>query len=365
VGGPEDAYGAAMLRRPRPVLCAVLLSMLLLLTAPPARACACGGFAAADGEKVAASAEYAALAFDGTTERVLLSMNTFTGARDAALLIPTPRRATASLAEPSVFTELAALTEPETVVRYRWWPPLLDGGLMAGASPGSAGGAPVSVLETRQLGDLEVTSLAATDAAALAGWLDRHGYVLSAGLSDALQPYVDDGWFYTAIRLRTDAADLSGALQPLDLRFSSEELVYPMRLSVAAAGSQFVRTYVFADHRTERTDPTAEAGRTQVRFADRLDPAAVSSPSLAQILAEHPYLTATDQYLDTPREQIVSDFTFGQASSDQPYRPRIYRVETRTVLGLPAGPVFLVLGWIAANAVLLAGLLWRQRRARP
>lgn len=352
--------------RTRTVLALLLVSILGVVVAPPARACACGGFVAGDGERVAANAEYAVLTWDGTTERLLLSMNTLTSASDAALLLPTPAPAEAALAESTVFTELNELTKPETVVRYRWWPDL--GGAETGGAPGSAGGAPVTVLETKQLGDLEVTTLAATDAQALTDWLNRHGYAMRDDLAAALTPYVTDGWYYTAIRLRTDAADLSGALQPLDLTFATDELVYPMRLSAAADSSQFVRTYVFAEHRMERTDPSAENGRLQVRFAGRVDPAALTSPALVSIASQRPYLTAFDQYFFDPGEQIVSDFTFGRAATDDPYRERTYVVRMRTILGIPAGPALVGLGVLTLNLVVVGALLLLRRRrtvARP
>jgi hypothetical protein len=315
---------------------------------------------APDGEDVAASAEHAVLSFDGSTERVLLSMSTLASTTDAALLIPTPAPAEAALAETTVFDELETLTAPETVVEWRWWPELGRGD-SAGA-PGSAGGAPVTVLETRQLGDLEVTTLAASDAGALTEWLDSHGYVMQDDLADALTPYVSEGWYYTAIRLTTDAEDLSGALQPLDLTFAADRLVYPMRLSVAATQSQFVRTYVFADHRVQRTDATAEEGHVDLRFAGAIDPATVRSASLVSIVAEHPYLTVLDQYFDTPSGQIVSDFSFERAPTDTPYRRSIHQVRLRTILGLPAGPVLVVMGVVLLN--LVVGSVWFVRRRR-
>lgn len=340
-------------------LVALILSLLGMLSVPTAYACACGGFVAADGEDVAASAEYAVLTFDGTNERVLMSINALADTSEAALLIPTPSPATAALAETSIFPELDRLTAPEEVVEYRWWPRLSRGDT-AGA-PGAAGGAPVSVLQTRRLGDLEVTTLAATDPAALARWLNDNGYVMPAGFAAALTPYVAEGWFYTAIRLSTDAADLSGALQPLDLTFRATGLVYPMRLSSAATSSQYVRTYVFAEHRVQRTDLTAQQGRDDVRFAGRIDPAALQSPSLRSIVAEQPYLTAIEQYLGRPSEQVVSDFTFGPAADDTPYRRTTYEVRMRTIFGLPAGPVLTVL---AVAAVLLgATVTLRRKRA--
>lgn len=345
---------------PRSTLCRVVLASLLLAlvttaSATPAQACACGGFAAADGERVAASAEYAVLSHDGRTERVLLSMDTLASTADAALLIPTPAPAEAALAETTVFSELEQLTEPEEVVEYRW-----SRGDTAGA-PGSAGGAPVSVLKTTLLGELEVSTLAATDADALTAWLGSHGYVIRDGFAAALRPYVTEGWFYTAIRLTTDADDLTGTLQPLDLTFAADHLVYPMRLSVAATGSQFVRTYVFDDHQVRRTDPTAQEGRSGLRFAGQVDATVLSSPALASIAGAQPYLTVIDQYLSQPSRQIRSDFTFAPAAADIPYRETTYVVRTRTVLGLPAGPVLVVAALLAVNLAAL-GVVLRRRR---
>ncbi|HEU5484163.1 MAG TPA: DUF2330 domain-containing protein, partial [Microlunatus sp.] len=232
-------------RARRVVLLALLLGLVGLVGASPAQACACGGFVAAEGERVAADAEYAVLTHDGATERVLLSMSALADTPDAALLLPTPAPAEAVLADSGVFAELDRLTAPEVEVEYRWWPRWSRGDT-AGAPGGVGGAPPVSVLKTTRLGDLEVTTLAATDATALASWLDSHGYALADGLAEALQPYVTDGWYYTAIRLTTESDDLSGALQPLNLTFRSTELVYPMRLSAAASQSQFVQTFVFA-----------------------------------------------------------------------------------------------------------------------
>lgn len=345
----------------RLVMASVLLCLVGLVAAPPAQAC--GGFVAGDGERVAASAEYAVLSHDGTTERVLLSMNTLADTPDAALLIPTPAPAEAALAEATVFTDLEQLTEPEEVVEYRWWPRWSRGDT-AGA-PGSAGGGapPVSVLKTKRLGDLEVTTLAATDADALADWLGKHGYVLRKGLAAALQPYVADGWSYTAIRLTTKDADLSGALQPIDLTFASDRLVYPMRLSAAATGSQFVRTFVFSDHQVQRTDRTAEEGSPDLRFAGSIDSAAVTAASLRSIVSERPYLTVIDQYFHSPGRQILSDFTFERAAADTPYRRTTYVVRTRTILGVPAGPVLLVAGILALNLAVAGVFVARRRRA--
>lgn len=348
-------------------LATALATLLGLATMPAAQACACGGFVAADGADIAASAEYAVLTWDGETERVLLSMDTLTESADAALLIPTPAPAEAALAETTVFSELDELTAPEEIVEYQWWPDLGFGAGAgeAGAVPGSTDDG-VSVLDTRRLGDLEVAVLAADDADALARWLDEHDYVMRDNLADALMPYISEGWYYLAIRLTTDAENLSGAMQPLDLTFASEQLIYPMRLSTAATASQFVRTFVFSDHRMQRTDETAELGDATLWFAGEVAPTQVTSEALVSIASQQPYLTVLDQYFFDPSEEIVSDFTFGRAPSDTAYREVRYEIRMREIAGLPAGPTLTFIGMVLVLVVTLtlSGVARRRRHLR-
>lgn len=348
-------------------LVTALASMVGIAVMPAAQACGCGGFVSPEGEEVAATAEYAVLSWDGETERVVLSMDAITESSDAALLIPTPAPAEAALAEDTVFSELEKVIEPEEVITYEWWPDL---GFGAGAGEGGApAGAPeggVEVLNTQQLGDLEVTVLAANDANELADWLDSHDYVMRDGLADALMPYVSEGWYYIAIRLTAEADTLEGALQPIDLTFASQQLIYPMRLSSAATESQFVRTYVFSDHKIRRTDDTATTSDVEVRFAGQVSASALTAGSLVSIASESPYLTVLDQYFEDPGTEIVSDFTFAQASNDDPYRERVYETRMREVLGIPAGPALTFIGMVVllVGTLVTSGVVRRSRRRR-
>lgn len=347
-------------------LATMMAASVGLLAMPTAQACGCGGFVASDGEEIAATAEYAVLSWDGEQERVLLSMDALATSTDGALLIPTPTPADAALADTSVFEELEELTAPEEIIDYRWWPDLGFGagsGDAGAAAPGAGG---VEVLDTLQLGDIEVSVLAAEDADELARWLDENDYVMRDNLADALMPYVAEGWSYLAIRLTTDADSLSGALQPLDLTFASDQLIYPMRLSAAATESQFVRTYVFSDHRTQRTDETASNGDPSLWFAGSIAPTQVTSDALVSITGEHPYLTVLDQYFEEPSSQILSDFTFARAPTDTQYRQVLYETRMREVLGIPAGPALTFIGMVVALVLILtiSGILRYRRHHR-
>lgn len=346
------------------IAAAALASVIGLAVIPPAQACACGGVVAPDGVEVDISGENAVLSWDGTTERMLLSMNTLTEAADAGLLIPTPAPAEVALAETTVFSELETLTAPEVEIEYRWWPDLI---LEAPEQEGPTHQSAVSVLDTRQLGDLAVTTLAASDADALTAWLAANGYVMRDGLADSLVPYVSEGWYYVAVRLTTEAENLSGALQPLDLRFESERLIYPMRLSAAATSDQAVRTYVFADYRVQRIDESAANGVSSVYFAGEVASTALTSTSLVEIVGQHRYLTVIDQSFDDPSEQIISDFQFGQAPSDTAVRQVQTTVRMRQIMDLPAGPVLTISAMVVVliGTLTVSGVRRHRRRNRP
>src|SRR5690606_25823849 len=100
----------------RPAPAAALATVLASLAAPAAPPTARGAFVAAEGADVPASTENVVLSWDGTTERVLLSMDALTDSTEAALLIPAPSPAEAALADTSVFSELEEVTAPEEVV---------------------------------------------------------------------------------------------------------------------------------------------------------------------------------------------------------------------------------------------------------
>ncbi|CAM3512068.1 DUF2330 domain-containing protein [Occultella aeris] len=342
----------------------IIAALGAVVVPTPAQACACGGYVAADGYEVAVNREVAAIAWDGETERILLEMDVLTDAPDAALLIPTPAPAEVALGDSEMFDELLDVIAPEVEVTYTWWPEASFGD-GAGAAPGAA--APdlgVDVLETVDLGPLEASVLSADDADGLAQWLDEHGYVMQDGLATALRPYITEGWYYVAMRLTTDAADLSGELQPVDLTFASESLIYPMRLSAAAATDQFVRTYVFADRRMARTDASEDTASVDLRFAGAVDPAAVENPTLAEIAGVTPYLTVMDQWFHEPSTEIVSDFTFSASTQTGDYREVVHETRMREILGMPAGPVLTFLGLVAAALALLIGGRAVSRRAR-
>ncbi|OLT54554.1 hypothetical protein BJF88_08495 [Cellulosimicrobium sp. CUA-896] len=342
----------------RTALAASLLAAGLVAVAPPAGACACGGIVDGPADESSVTAETAVLQWDGTTQTLVLELETLSTAPEVGLILPTPTPAEVALADPEIFRELDAITAPRAVVSgYRWWPDLGFGSTSAASAGGGAPG--VDVLTEVRLGPLDVATLAATDTAALDAWLAERGFELPASVRGAIAPYVAEGWSFVAARLAPEeATTFDGTLQPLRVTFATDALVHPMRMSAAAEQTQRTRTYVLADHRMDRADPTADLAAPSVRFAGRVPPGSVGSAELAALLAAGDYVTAHEQTFTDPATQVVSDFAFVTAPSDATRSPTYAVVADKRIGPFFAGPV-LAFGGVLVLSVLL---VWGSRR---
>lgn len=344
----------------RRVFAGLLAAAGLLVLAPPARACACGGVVDRPGQDTSVSGETALVVWDGSTETIVLQLSARTDAVDAGLIVPTPRPATVTPGDQTVFDDLAVATAPRQESRWRLFgPPLLGGGGGRGGDGARAGvaGPGVAVLGTVDLGPLSATTLSASDPSALTAWLTQRGYRTSPAFAAAVAPYVDEAWTFVAIQLSAASDTLTGDLPPIAMTFPSDEAVYPMRMSAAAESAQQPSVYVLADHRMVRTDATARGStRPEVTFAGPVDRSAVTSPHLRDWLTTTPYLTATTQWLPDPT-QIVSDFTFGRAATDETFQ-RVLSTDHHLLPG--------DLGALLVVVLLVGGgwLLVRGRRRR-
>ncbi|MBB4930094.1 hypothetical protein F4561_000914 [Lipingzhangella halophila] len=333
----------------------------------PALACACGAMVADD--DISVSRESSLVRWDGTTQRILMGLDVETFEEEAALLLPTPAPADVELGDRELFGELSAMSRPDGEYHDDWWPGHLLAPDLRGEAGGQDGSSDVEVLGESEVGPFDVTTLSADDPDALRTWLDGNDYEVSSDLADALDTYVEEGWYYAAVKLGTaDGEELSGGLDPLSVTFESDELVYPMRLSQQAETAQDVRLYLLADHRMERTDNDADQVPGELAYAGWLDPDSDTvSDELADLIGAEPmFLTTMDHDIADPAA-ITSDFVFEPAAEDTEYQrveqydPPVY------ILGIAGGPFLVAVGTLAGVLLIAAGVLfprWRRRRAR-
>ncbi len=292
----------------------------------PASACGCGGVVAPTDKPVTVPDETAVVQWDGHIETIVLQLGMVTDAKDAALILPVPARATASLASPGIVDALQEISKPKVVYDHRSAP---KGDGSGDGAPGAAGGAtpPVTVLNRTALGPFDVALLAATDATALSNWLSQNGFQLKPAFAAAVTPYVRQRWEYVAIRLRPSGADnLQGRLTPLKVRFASDSLIYPMRLSTLATKAEQVTVYVLAAHRVERHDAATDIGST-VAFAGWVSPTdtAVRSTPLAGFLPGRQFLTKLTSTV-AAHSTFADDFRFRYADADTAYQQVVHQI---------------------------------------
>lgn len=291
----------------------------LLWLATPVEACGCGAYIPRGGN-ASASQERALIHWDGQTEQIIMELGVEGRSDEAAWIVPVPAPATVQLGDSKLFEELHELTKPRVEYQFTLG---MQGDEAAGSAQGAAGAPPpVTVLERQTLGPLDVSTLAATDAAALSNWLATNGYTFPRRLEQVLQYYVDNEWFYVAVKLvpGADGQSLTGTLDPLWLTFDTPQIVYPMRPSSLARDSLSVVLYIVADHRVENPIPSVSGIASDVTYADWIDPATLDASSpLTSVVQQTQFLTKIESVYWTP-EAITSDYTFAYAAQDTTYQ---------------------------------------------
>ena len=332
----------------RRMIGAAVLAAATLVMSPTttAGACACGGIVSPDLD-ARVRGEQSLVALDGNTETIVMRLDLQSVADNAALIVPTPTPATASSAEPGLFTELERLTAP----RIERGGTGHSGRDEAGSVPG---GGPTVVAQV-QLGPLEATTLTGGDLTGLRRWLDANGYTMRPEVTAALAPYLEQGWSFVAMRLTGDTP-LSGQLDPVRLDFTSDRLVYPMRMAAAAKDTQRVVIYTLAQHRMQRIDADADHQAVTVDYAGSIRGRSTNQ-ALAELSARNSYLTKISTTIDEP-SSITTDFIFAPAPRDDPYQRVIGHDRDGGVGALLTALAASVLVVVLAAAV---GVLWFLR----
>lgn len=345
-----------------PISAAIVAAGALALSTP-AQACACGAFLSPDDADVEQDvdievpAESAIISWDGETERIILSLDVETPADGAALLIPTPAPATVELGRAGVFEEMEEFTAPRVREVDLWWPEWLVREDLGGPSPSEAREpAPVAA----PVEEVSAEVLPASDADGLEDWLSTNGYVMRDEVAAALVPYIQQDWHFILLKIEADA--LTGRLQPLDIRFETNQLIYPTRLSVVGGPVQ-IRTYVFAEHRMERSDSMGG----DLLWAGPVSPTDFTHQTLVELGATNGFLTAWEQSFADPRNQIDGDMVFAAGSADTAYERVHSDVRRHELFGAPAGPtlVFGGLVLVGVAGVTVSIVRRRQHREHP
>jgi hypothetical protein len=178
------------------------------------------------------------------TEHLILSVSFEGDAEDFAWVIPVPNKPEIAVSDPELFWELYDFTRTEI-------PPKRGFGCGFAAAPGDQDG--VDVIEEQVVGPYATAILSATNATALADWLNANGYIFPEDGEEIISEYIEKEWYFVATKINaveedTGYALAEGTIDPIVLSFASEEIVYPLRITSLSATAPQVLLYVFADH---------------------------------------------------------------------------------------------------------------------
>lgn len=262
-----------------------LLALLIGLLLIPNISIADGGMFPPDDYYIYETGQKGAIYFEDDQETLVLSTSYEGDAKDFSWIVPTPSQPEVTKVSKDIFTNLSKLTTEDTV--YKMEMPMM-------AAEGDMGLGGVDVLEEKQLGYYDITILKADDKNALYDWFNENGYKYPKEGKYILDDYIRLGWTFTAIKITDDAVDSEsigndlsyGNIAPLQFVFSTDKIVYPMKISSIGQYDEkyaeyeasleapvtddtyvsvpyyptgmSIELYILADHKKEITDFTTE-----------------------------------------------------------------------------------------------------------
>jgi len=171
-------------------------------------------------------------------------------------VVPVPNEPEVSLGDDAAFIDLDLATRPQfnLLRRGESCEDFVVAESVDAASPTAGGNdsddGGVEILREFALGGFEVQLVQSSNGnpEAMATWLIENGYSLTDRGRELLSPYIDDGMVFVALKLRSGAS--TGSIQPLVMKYQSEQPMIPIRLTgVAAMPDMGVLTWVVANAR--------------------------------------------------------------------------------------------------------------------
>ncbi|MEZ4469494.1 MAG: DUF2330 domain-containing protein [bacterium] len=235
------------------------LVLAAALAASPSAALACGGLFCDNSQPVVQAAERILFARDG--DRVVMHVRlTWAGPpTDFGWLLPVPADVETSLSSEQLFTALDQAYGPVFQLSTEF----IDcddqffggaggagggGGQGGGFADAGAAGPDVNILSREQVGPYDRTILQGETVQDLIEWLTTNGYQVPAGAEETLDPYVQMGAAFVAIKLVPGAG--SAEVVPLALTFTAPSPAIPLRPTANAANPDMgIIVHVLGDAR--------------------------------------------------------------------------------------------------------------------
>ena len=109
----------------------------------------------------------------------------------------------------------------------------------------------IKVHQIQEVGSYELAVLEADNVEALEKWLDDNGFT---GLEEKdrkiVSDYIANGWYFVAAKLKRDGDGYSRP-HPISMAFTSDKLMYPIRLTSTIGSPVYLELFVISDKRAE------------------------------------------------------------------------------------------------------------------
>ena len=187
------------------------------------------------GEAVVNADQTVVLLWDAAkkTQHFIRMANFKTQGQDFGFLIPSPTRPELAEAGNEVFPLLKKLTEPEIKhVKAQRHSGGCGCGELGEVKSAAAPKMDVQIVESKLVAGFNAVVLAANSSDALLNWLNENGYDFSLAVKDWAQPYVEQGWMITALKVAKATDDDSNTnvdASALRMSFETERPLFLYR----------------------------------------------------------------------------------------------------------------------------------------
>ena len=196
-------------------------------------------------------------------QTVLWDQIKYTGSpSEFSWVLPVRAGAVVQLSHDEWFAALDATTSP---IIYGPTPNCGGGGGIAcggfssdSASPGSANGGSVQVIDQSVVGPYDTVTLRSTDPHALETWLVANNFTIPDTIRPTIAAYVNEGFDFIALRLQPGQGVQS--MQPVRVVTPGADVTLPLRMVAAGVGAQVgITLFVISEGRYEARPPFANA----------------------------------------------------------------------------------------------------------
>ena len=175
-------------------------------------------------------------------------------AADFAWILPVPAVPELAVSHNQIFAQLQRATQLSFQLNFQedvscGFPPIA----FTAEGPSVGLRYNVDIASEERVGPYDTAVISSDDAKAVVSWLVDNGYQLGDLGVELLTPYVEEGFYFLALKLAPDR-DV-GDLQPIALTYAAEVPGIPIRLTAVATEPDLgILTYVLGEHRAVPTN---------------------------------------------------------------------------------------------------------------